>query len=109
MELFLAPQCNSLTGSLGAKCGYAVQCQNNRFFAKRNSKGQVPPDGHWRFIIACANLTKAKIYITDLDLPAAELQDALEEASICYAPWNLSAQKIYHAHDILSLAEKLNY
>ncbi len=109
MELFLAPQAASITGSFGAKCGYAVQRQNNRFFAKRNSKGIVPPDGHWRFMIQCANIVQAKIYFADFDIPAKELEQALDEAGICYAPRDLFAQKLYHAQDILNLAKSLNY
>ena len=106
MELILAKECASFTGSLG-KCGYSIQRHNNRFFAKRNSKGIIPPDGHWRFIIHCAQLTNYRIYATDIILPAKELIEALEEADICYAPRNLNHKPFYHARDILTLIKTL--
>ncbi len=108
MEIYLAPTCTSFTGSFGTKCGYSIQRHNNRFFVKRNSKGIIPPDGHWRFIIECAKLTLTNLYFADFNLPASELQQALEEADICYAPRNLLSRKIYGAKDILILNRQLN-
>lgn len=109
MEIFLAPNCAAFTGSFGTNYGYAVQRHNNRFFVKRNSKGTIPPDGHWRFIVECAKLTLTNLYFADFDLPASELQQALDEANICYAPRNLLSRKIYGAKDILNLHHQLNY
>lgn len=108
MEIFLAPNCASFTGSFGTKCGYAIQRHNNRFFVKRNSKGIIPPDGHWRFVVECAKLTKTNLYFADFDLPASELRDALEEANICYTPLNILARNTYHAQDVLYLNQILN-
>ena len=80
MEVILSNQVESLTGSLGRGFGYSIQRQGDRFFAKRNSKGIVPPDGHWRFIVTCAELAQAKLHITDIILPGWEIFGALEEA-----------------------------
>ena len=35
--------------------GYHLQQRKNGFFAKRNTKGFVPSDGHWRFIVLYAS------------------------------------------------------
>ena len=59
MEIILSSNCKSLTGSLGRGFGYSIQRRKNRFFTKRDSKGIIPPDGHWRFIVACAELAVA--------------------------------------------------
>lgn len=102
MEIILHPRCESLTGTLGAHTGYAIQKQKGHFVSKRNSKGAVPPDGHWRFIRHCAKLTTYHIYASDIILPANELIEALEQANICYAPLNLKAKPFYNAKDILN-------
>ena len=80
MQLFLSKQCESLTGSLGSGYGYAVQKQRGGYYAKRNSKGIVPPDGHLRFILKCAELARMKMHIVDIRVPRLELQVALMEA-----------------------------
>ena len=80
MQLFLSKQCESLTGSLGSGYGYAVQKQRGGYYAKRNSKGIVPPDGHLRFILKCAELARMKLHIVDIRVPRLELQVALMEA-----------------------------
>jgi len=80
MEIILSKQCESLTGSLGRGFGYHIQRRKNGFFAKRNTKGVIPPDGHWKFILACANLAQSKLHIADIRLPRKELREALSEA-----------------------------
>ena len=52
MEIILSKQCESLTGSLGRGFGYHIQRRKNGFFAKRNSHGEIPRDGHLRFILS---------------------------------------------------------
>ena len=61
MEIILTKQCEALTGSLGEGFGYYIRRAPHkdgsvRFFSQR-SKWDVPPDGHLRFIFACADLT----------------------------------------------------
>ena len=80
MEIILSKQCESLTGSLGRGFGYHIQRRKNRFYAKRNTKGVVPPDGHLRFILTCADLAKSKLHISDIRVPRRELVFALWRA-----------------------------
>ena len=80
MEIILSKQCESLTGSLGQGFGYHIQRRNNGFFAKRNSKGDTPRDGHLRFILSCAELAQSKLHITDIRVYRTELVFALWKA-----------------------------
>ena len=89
--------------------GYHLEHRKNGFFAKRNTKGFVPPDGHWRFIVLCAELTRNKLYITDIDVHWMELQTALYEAHLFQASehvrrnYGYKAKVTYNARDILNL------
>ena len=103
MQLILSKQCESLTGSLGSGYGYAVQKQRGGYYAKRNSKGIVPPDGHLRFILKCAELARMKLHIVDVLLSHKELRAALNEAGrqdvVC-------ALRVLNAQAILCLDER---
>ena len=102
MEIFLAPTCRSLTGTLGRGFGYYIRStKKGRFFGQR-SKHDVPPDGHWRFIVACAQLAQANLHIADIEVSRVELRAALLEAGHYTATWNLQLE-IYQARDILNL------
>ena len=79
MKIFLTKQCESITGSLGSEYGYHIQKRKNGFFAKRNSKSFVPPNGHWLFILACARLANARLHVSDIEIHWSELFDALCE------------------------------
>ena len=72
MEIILSKQCESLTGSLGQGFGYHIQKRKNGFFAKRNTKGEVPRDGHLRFILSCAEIAQSKLHITDIRVSRME-------------------------------------
>ena len=102
MEIKLSPMCESLTGSLGRGFGYHIQRRKNGYFAKRNSKGSVPPDGHWRFILACAELAKMKLHVTDISVSRNELGAALYEARCFIAMQHLHLDH-YNAEDIVNL------
>ena len=82
MKLILTENCASLTGALGKDYGYAVQKRKSGFYGARFSRGHVPPDGHLRFIIACAKLAQMRTHIVDIQLPEREFRDALTEADI---------------------------
>ena len=82
MKVFLTKQCESLTGSLGRGFGYHIQRRKNGFFAKRNTKGNVPSLGHLRFIITCAQMAQMALHITDIAVPQQEFIDALWEAGM---------------------------
>ena len=80
MEIFLSSTCKSLTGTLGRGFGYYIRStKKGRFFGQR-SKHSVPPDGHWRFILTCAELAQAKLHIADIRVEWGELYSALYEA-----------------------------
>lgn len=82
MEIVLTKQCKSLTGSVGRGFGYHIQRRKNGFFAKRNTKGAVPPSGHIRFIITCAQMAQMALHITDINIETYELWQALTEAGL---------------------------
>ena len=110
MEIKLSPTCKSLTGSFGRGFGYHIQHRKNGYFVKRNSKGSVPPDGHWHFILACAELAKMKLHIADIKVSHDELYEALKEARKFVAALRvlhngaLTQHKLsYNAADIINL------
>ena len=102
MKIILSKQCESLTGSLGRGFGYHIQKRKNGYFAKRNSKGVIPPDGHWRFILTCAQLAQSKLHIADIRVSREELKQAMYEARIFIAMQHLR-KATYDARDIINL------
>ena len=109
MQIILSNQCESLTGSLRRGRGYHIQKRKHGFFAKRNTKGAVPPNGHLQFIFDCAELTKSRLHMVDIRLTADELADALREASKFVAARKVTdnfvnyTKRTYNAQDILNL------
>ncbi len=103
MEIILSNKCKSLTGSLGRGFGYHIQRRKNGFFAKRNPKGVIPPDGHWRFILACAELAQNGLHIADIRVSRAELCAALMEAGLGCPPLAAIPASTLNARDILNL------
>jgi len=103
MQIILSKQCESLTGSLGRGFGYVIVKRGKRFFSQRcNHKVSVPPNGHLKFILTCANLAQSKLHITDVQLSRDELKQALWEAKHFIAAQNLRLET-YNARDILNL------
>ena len=109
MEILLSKQCESLTGSLGRGFGYYIRStKKGRYFGQR-SKHSVPPDGHWRFIVACAQLAQNRLHIADVKVNWSELQSALWEAKHFVASEQVEqnyiriGKKTYDARDILNL------
>ena len=108
MEAILSATCLSLTGTLGRGYGYYLQKRNNRFYAVR-MKQSVPPDGHWRFIVLCAELTQYKLYFSDIKVGWMELSDALYEAGHFVANRHVRQSGVrgvkttYNAADIVNL------
>ena len=109
MEVILSNQCISLTGMLERGLGYHLVHRKNGYFARRDSKGFVPPDGHWRFIVLCAELARNKLYITDIKVDWLELQTALYEAKCFTASEQVrrnyadKCKATYNARDVLNL------
>ena len=102
MKIILSKQCESLTGMLNSSLGYHIEHRKNGFFSKRNQRGIVPPEGHWRFILTCAQLAQNKLHIADIRVSREELKQALYEARIFIAMQHLR-KDIYDARDIINL------
>jgi len=102
MKIILSQQCESLTGMLNSSLGYHIEHRKNGFFSKRNQRGIVPPDGHWRFIVTCAELAQNKLHIADIRVSREELKQAMYEARIFIAMQHLR-KDLYDARDILNL------
>ena len=109
MKVLLSQQCLSLTGMLERGLGYHLVQRKNGFFARRDSKGFVPHDGHWRFIVRCAELAQNKLHITDIKVDWLELQNALYEAKCFIASEQVrrnyadKCKDTYNARDVLNL------
>ena len=108
MKAILSNQCIALTGILERGLGYSLQRRKSGFYSQR-SKHSVPPDGHWRFIVLCAELAQNKLHIADIEVHWLELQTALYEAGHIIAGLQVSkngreaVKTTYNAHDILNL------
>ena len=109
MKIILSTNCISLAGMLDRGCGYYLRStKKGHFFAQRSRHG-VPPDGHWRFIVLCAEIAQNGLYIADISIHWMELSDALYEAGHYVASENAKAnakakaKSTYNARDILNL------
>ena len=102
MKIILSQQCESLTGMLNSSLGYHIEHRKNGFFSKRNQRGIVPPEGHWRFILTCAQLAQNKLHIVDIRVSREELKQAMYEARIFIAMQHLR-KDLYDARDIINL------
>ena len=102
MKIILSKQCESLTGMLNSSLGYHIEHRKNGFFSKRNQRGIVPPEGHWRFIVTCAELAQNKLHIADIRVSREELKQAMYEARIFIAMQHLR-KDLYDARDIVNL------
>lgn len=108
MEIILSKQCESLTGSLGKGFGYSIQRRRDHkgryHFYSQRSKWNVPPDGHLRFIFACADLAQMGLHISDIRVSAKELREAFDEAGLWYGVRikNANGKPIFNASDIIN-------
>ena len=102
MKIILTKQCESLTGMLNSSLGYHIEHGKNVFFSTRNQRGLVPPDGHWRMILTCAQLAQNKLHIADIRVSREELKQAMYEARIFIAMQHLR-KDLYDARDIINL------
>ena len=101
MKIILSSNCESFTGSLGRGFGYFIVRRKNGFFSVR-SRHSVPPDGHWNFIVACAEIARMGLHFSDIKASRVEVSDALKEAQKFIALQNLRKDS-YNARDILNL------
>ena len=106
MKITLSNQCESVSGPIARGTGYYLQARisksGNLSVVGVRSRGNVPPDGHLRFIIACASIARRKTYFTDISLTRTELHYALLEAQK-HNVIPFLKKDIYHADDIINL------
>ena len=108
MEIILSKNCQRLTGTISRSHGYCIRRVGNRFFSKRNTNAPVPPDGHWRFILAVAQLAPAKLFVTDIRIRGREVMDALYEAGYpLLSIYMVEPGAVYSASDFLKLEKRL--
>ena len=93
--------CTALVGMLKPELGYFIVQRGDNFYSVRSKHG-VPPDGHWRFIVLCAELAQNGLHISDICVPRKELKAALREAHHFVAASHLKLCE-YSARDILNL------
>ena len=105
METILTKQCLSLTGVLARGYGYYLQRRGKRFFAVR-MRLNVPPDGHWRFIVLCAELAQLKLYFSDIKVTRAEIAHAIFEAGKGDRVRWKNVNRILNAADVLQLKQE---
>ena len=107
MKVLLSTQCIALTGMLERGLGYHLVQRKNGFFARRDSKGLVPPDGHWRFIVLCAEMARNGLYITDVRVSGGEIAGALLEAGLRSCAALAICKNTYNAKDVLAFKERV--
>ena len=83
MEILLSPSCQSLSGALSKKDGYALRMQTGRdgtrrCFAQRNPNNN-DPCSQLRFINKCAQLAGSYPFL-DIRVRAREFAHAIDEA-----------------------------
>ena len=105
MQVLLSKNCLALTGMLHPEYGYYLRSsKKGRFFSQR-SKYTVPPDGHWRFIVLCAELAQNKLHITDIAVSGREIKAAISEAGrLCPA---YKDKEIFNAERVLTIKTNL--
>ena len=107
MKVILSTMCTSLVGMLERGLGYHLEHRKNGFFSKRNQRGSVPPDGHWRFIVLCAELAQNGLYISDIQVSRVELLNALSEAGLSLSSARDVRREVLSASDIMSIRSNI--
>ena len=108
MEIILSKQCKSLTGMIKTDLGYYIRStKTGRFFSQR-SRHSVPPDGHWRFILTCAELAQNKLHIADIKIDWLELKTALYEAKQFIASEQVRRNHVYKCKDLYDARDIVN-
>ncbi len=106
MEIILSKLCKALTGSLEKGLGYHIQGRadldgKKRFWGVRQSNGKIPSDGHWRFIVLCAEMAQYGLYIKDIKVSGYELKAALQEAAFISSALYVDVDNEYSADEVL--------
>lgn len=107
MKVILSQQCLSLVGTLERGLGYHIEHRKNGFFSKRNQRGHIPSDGHWRFIVLCAEMAQNGLYIKDVRVSGYELKAALNEAAFIASALRVDVDNEFNAAEVLQLKTTL--
>ena len=107
MKVILSEQTLSLTGMLKPELGYFLVPRKGNFYSVRSKYG-APPDGHWRFIVLCAELAQNKLHITDIEVSRKEIVKAFKEAGYIKPHYELvkfadDYPETFSANDVLTL------
>lgn len=104
MEIFLTNQVKAVTGKLDNYTGYYIRRRGNNFYSACNPRSGVPADGHWRFIVMCAEQCRRGLYFRDIRVGYLEMIIALHEAGKYNAAIHI-CRPIYNAEQILEFKE----
>lgn len=107
MKVILSQQCLSLVGTLERGLGYHIEHRKNGFFSKRNQRGHIPSDGHWRFIVLCAEMAQNGLYIKDVRVSGYELKAALNEAAFIASALRVDVDNEFNAAEVLQFKTTL--
>ena len=103
MEIILSPRCKSFTGTISRDHGYAIRQSGKRFFSYRTPGKHAKPDGHWQFIVSCAEMAQLNLHIADISVTGYELKAALTEASFFASALLVDVDIVYNAAQVLQL------
>ena len=98
--------CTALAGMLNPELGYFITQRPQGFFSQRSKHG-APPDGHWRFIVLCAELAQTGLYISDIQVSRVELLNALSEAGLSLSSARDVRREVLSASDIMSIRSNI--
>lgn len=104
MEIFLTNQVKAVTGKLDNYTGYYIRRRGNNFYSACNPRSGVPADGHWRFIVLCAEQCRRGLYFRDIRVGYLEMIIALHEAGLREAAM-LVNRPMYDAQQIREFKE----
>jgi hypothetical protein len=115
MKVILSNMCTALVGMLKPELGYYLRKRGKTFFSQRSAHS-APPDGHWRFIVLCAELAQNGLHISDIQVSQDEVRKALLEAGLALGvnPPSLSSlcsrdvrREVLSAADVMSIRSNI--
>ena len=107
MRLITSSRVATISGKIDSYTGYFLRVTRSRsgkrtIFSCRR-RGYVPRDGHWRFILLCAEMAHAGLYVSDIVVDGNELYLALIEAHHWVAADSVKKYMTYNFHHIINL------
>ena len=107
MRLITSSRVETISGKLESYTGYFLRVKKlksgKRTIYSCRKRGYFLHDGHWRFILMCAEMAYDGLYATDIIVDGKELYWALFEADHFVAANNVKMKMTYHARDIINL------